>query len=232
MAELPFHLKTIEPLPGALDILRFLGTVDAYTADADDICDTLDLSDRRFSKAIRRLVTKEYVVMDGDGVYRLTEQGQGAIVEIADYDAEMGNEPLVVESASPSAKAVSRRLIMTFPRTLAANQPHNVVVGFEEASSDQTLQEEAEMVMRFSIVNGQPDTPEDAVLNLPNSQVHHQFQVTPDAFTQVRLKVEVYQLDNFSGDISVAGGMYVDVDVNAGRSDDLIAYGTDITISA
>lgn len=232
MAELPFHLKTIEPLPGALDILRYLGTLDSFTADADDICDSLDLSDRRFSKAIRRLVTKEYVVMDGDMVYRLTEQGQGAVEEIADFDAEMGNAPIVAASASTSATAISRRLIMTLPRTLAANQPHHVVIGFEEANPDQTLQEDAEMVMRFSIVNGQPDTPEDAVLKLPNSQVHHRFQVTPEAYTQIRLKVEVYQLDNYSGDISVAGGMYVDVDVDTGRSSDLIAYGTDITISA
>lgn len=96
MAELPFHLKTIEPLPGALDILRYLGTLDSFTADADDICDSLDLSDRRFSKAIRRLVTKEYVVMDGDMVYRLTEQGQGAVEEIADFDAEMGKRQLLL----------------------------------------------------------------------------------------------------------------------------------------
>ena len=56
MAELPFHLKTLEPLRGALDILRFFGVIDSPTADAEAIKDTLGLSDRAMPKAIRRLV--------------------------------------------------------------------------------------------------------------------------------------------------------------------------------
>jgi len=229
MPELPFHLKTLEPLPGALDIIRYLGTLDNATADADEICDTLDLSDRRFSKAIRRLVTKEYVVMDGDSVYRLNDQGRDAVDELAEYDEESGNAP--VQQEETESNAISRRMVMALPDKLTVNQPSNVVVGFDEASPDQTLNEETDMVMRFTIINGKPDTPEDAVLKLPNTAIHHTFQVVPDAYTQVRLKVEVYQLDNFSGDISVAGGMYVDVDVTGTPVNSIVAFGTDINVS-
>ena len=90
MAELPFHLKTLEPLKGALDILRFFGVIDSPTADADSIKDALGLSDRAMPKAIRRLVTKQYIVMEGDMVYRLTEKGHQAVEELNEYDGATG----------------------------------------------------------------------------------------------------------------------------------------------
>ena len=90
MAELPFHLKTLEPLKGALDILRFFGVIDSATADADAIKDALGLSDRALPKAIRRLVTKQYIVMEGDMMYRLTEKGQQAVEELSEYDGATG----------------------------------------------------------------------------------------------------------------------------------------------
>ncbi|HRL14494.1 MAG TPA: winged helix DNA-binding protein, partial [Aggregatilineales bacterium] len=73
--ELPFHLQTLEPLPGALDIIRFLGALDEPHADVEAICETLDMSDRRFNKAIRRLVTKGYVQMVGDMRFVIDREG-------------------------------------------------------------------------------------------------------------------------------------------------------------
>jgi Mn-dependent DtxR family transcriptional regulator len=79
-------LQTLEPLTGALDIIRYFGTLEEMTAETSEIQRSLGLSDRSFDKAIRRLVTKGYVQMDGSRVYRLTEQGQRAVEELAAYD--------------------------------------------------------------------------------------------------------------------------------------------------
>ena len=249
MAELPFHLKTIETLPGALDILRYLGEVDDHTADVDEICNTLDLTDRRFSKAIRRLVTKGYVIMDGDMVYRLSEQGEDAVGELAEFDEAEGNAPISVRISeddededdsieqndfvrTSALGAVKRRLVLAIPATFTAHQVSNVVVGFNPASADNTLNASTDMLLRFSVLNGTPQQPKELPITLSNEAAHQTIEVVPGAYTQMRLKVEVMQLDNFSGDISSVGGMYVDVDVsNLGANNaDLTAYGTDISI--
>ncbi|MDX1992096.1 MAG: winged helix DNA-binding protein [bacterium] len=226
-AELPFHLKTLEPLPGALDIIRYFGELDEPTADVDEICDALELSERGFSKAIRRLVTKGYVTMEGDMVYRLTEQGQQAAEELAEFDEATGG---VRPDTGP--KYVSRRLVMALPETLVAQQPAEVVVGFNEADLGHLMAGNADLVLRLSVLNGKPDKPEDAPLVVSNMPVHRVFQVTPGSFTQMRLKVQVFQLNPDSDDVEVSGGMYVDVNVNGSASDaHTVAYGTDVRIA-
>src|SRR5688572_21605659 len=79
--EMPFHLKTLPP--DALEILRYYGRSETNIALADDICDNTGLSDRGFGKAIRRLVTKNYLVMDGEQRYRLSDHGQRAVEDLA-----------------------------------------------------------------------------------------------------------------------------------------------------
>jgi DNA-binding MarR family transcriptional regulator len=235
MAELPFHLKTIESLPGALDIIRLLGDYDEHTADADEICNALDLSDRRFSKAIRRLVTKGYVVMDGDMVYRLSEQGEEAAGELVTYDEEAGNEPLKPDTSARSSggpKAVERHLVLALPQTLTANAATNIVVGFSEAENGNMLENPADLVLRVSVINGEPQSPDDTLVKLANSATQQAFEIVPGAFKQVRVRIEVLQLDNFSGDINRAGGMYVDVDVTPQQvANDMIAYSANVALS-
>ena len=228
--ELPFHLKTIEPLPGALDILRFFGTLEEETADADTICDTLDLSDRRFSKAIRRLVTKGYLVMDGDMIYRLTEQGQDAVEELAEYDGATGDSS-AAPAPSTSANQVTRRMILAVPNTLIAQQSANILLGFHPGDSDVST----EVVARVSVLNGEPSNPHDAIFSLGKSHAHEAVSIVPGSFDQVRIKVEVFQLGDNPGDIDAAGGMYIDVPVVAQPGSDdtnLVAYGTDIQVTA
>lgn len=230
MAELPFHLKTLEPLNGALDILRYLAQVDAPTADADEICDYLDLSDRSFSKAIRRLVTKGYVQMDGHQSYRLTEQGDSGATELAQYDAETGGglgKP-AVSNVRP-VETEERRLVVAVPDKLAVGQSNEVLLGFHDASTPSG--NSAEIVARVSVINGQPDSPEDLIFSLSDDAMHQTLEVTPEPYTHVRLRVEVFQLGANPGDIFEAGGMYVDVPVSANGSDNLSAYGTDIRIT-
>ena len=75
MAELSNDLKKIETVQGAFEILKYLYAKDNNAADGDDIMDDLELSTRRFDKAKRRLVTRNYIQMRSDYIYELTRKG-------------------------------------------------------------------------------------------------------------------------------------------------------------
>jgi len=129
--ELPFHLKTLPP--EALDVIRYFTSAgDTETADIDSICEGTGLSERGFSKAIKRLVTKGYAQMESGRVYRLTTQGISAAQELAEYDE---NAPEEVDSGS-AYETYSRRLLLAVPRSLVANQSTNVYVGFDESDDE------------------------------------------------------------------------------------------------
>lgn len=224
--ELPFHLKTLEPLPGALDILRYIGSLDGGSADADQICQALDMSERRFSKAIRRLVTKDYLSMEGGMVYRLTNLGERAVQELRDYDRATGGGKKA--SAPRKMDVVSlRRLVVAVPRSIAPNSDSHVVVGFHPGSLGSLSS--ADVVVRVSATDGQPANPEDLLFALTESHAQQTLPVRTTS-SALRLRFEVYQLGEL-GDIQPIGGMRVDVPV--GKSDNgFIAYGTDVKIAA
>jgi len=226
MQELPYQLQALEPLAGALDIIRYLGGISAPRADVDEICDALDMSDRRFNKAIRRLVTRGYVQMSGDMVYTLTSAGREAAATLAEYDRTHPRR----EVADDSVNQITRRVVVAVPRYMAAQQANTVVVGIEGANGDNALATETEMVVRLACINGDPFTPEDAILALGNDAVQHAFTVTPDAFDKMRLRVQVYQLGPNPDDINVAGGLYVDADVARAASSGYVAYGSDLSL--
>lgn len=229
--ELSYQLQTLEPLTGALDIIRYFGAHEGLTADADEIQESVGLSDRSFGKAIKRLVTKGYIQMDGNRIYRLTEQGQRAVEELREYDAAT---PAGERSASSTAESeqLMRRLVMALPRRVTAGQPTHVLVGVNPATYGETLDQPVDMLLRLSVINGDLNTSADVSLELANDAVQSAYQVTPGAYTQMRLRLEAFQMDPYSGDITSTGGMYVDVDVTAEDSPaELTAYGTDISIT-
>jgi DNA-binding MarR family transcriptional regulator len=230
--ELPYHLTTLAPLSGALDILRYLGSISAPNADSDEICDALDLTDRTFGKAIRRLVTKGYVAMDGELIYRLSNQGREAVEILREYDAA---NPQAPASTRRDASVVTRRLVVAMPPTLVAGEPGTLAVGLDGATDEETgvLYSPADMVVRVSVVNGDPAKPQEAVLKLSNYPVKHAFSITPGAYQQMRVRVQVFQLGPNPDDINVAGGLYVDAGVTrqaAAATAAPIAYGSDIQI--
>ncbi len=228
--ELSYQLQTLEPLTGAFDIIRYFGKQEGLTADASAIQDSLGLSDRSFDKAIRRLVTKGYVQMDGSRVYRLTEQGQRAVEELAAYD-QAG--PSADKAAVSTVQGVTRRAVMALPRTLIAGRETNVLVGLHTASDGETLSKPADMLLRLSVINGEPSASQDRSVEVADDAVTEVFTVTPGRYTKMRVRLEVFQLDPYSGDITVAGGMYVDADVvgGGGAPGEMVAYGTDVTIT-
>ncbi|MBI5666751.1 MAG: hypothetical protein HZC41_01980 [Chloroflexi bacterium] len=229
--ELPFHLRALPP--EALDVLRFFSRLEEPIAHATYIMDELGLSERAFGKVVRRLVTKGYLQMGGDQIYRLTDFGYSSVEELAAYDEETPPEPLDDSQPMIALRQIFRRLVLVTPRPLVTAMPTPVQVGFNRAA--EAFPQPVEMVVRLSLVHGDSTRPQECSFNLTDEPAFHTFQVTPGRYTQMRLRLQVYQLGDNPDDIAVAGGMYVDVPVVAsappGRTD-LAAYGADIRVTA
>ncbi len=227
--ELPFHLRALPP--EALDVLRFFGTLSDPMAFSDEIMEGVGLSERMFGKVIRRLVTKGYLTMSGDQAYRLSDEGQESVETLREYDA-------AAPASSGSSKRgpnkkVTRRMVMVVPRTFRAGETAVVMLGFSPAAAGQSLGQTAEMVVRLTLINAQPQRPQEVVFHLSDSAGQQTLSIVPDAINKLRLKAQVFQLGPNPDDILVAGGMYVDATVlPAGTPPDGdAAYGTNVTLA-
>lgn len=222
--DLPYHLKTLPA--NALDVIRFLGQCEGGTADKVTIQEAADLSEIGFGKVIRRLVTKGYVVMDGNQIYRLTDTGHNSVEELAAYDAAGGDD----EPDDDDEALVQRRLVLVVPRQMAAGVPTPAVVGLSAGAAFDSL---AHLIVRLSVINGEPAQPEDLSFPVGAGHVSQTVEITPGRYTRVRVRLEGYQLGDNPGDIHVCGGMYVDLDVIPGDqpAEPLVAYGADIAIA-
>lgn len=222
--DLPSHLRALPP--SAVEVITYLNKHDMHMAGVDDICDAVGLSERGFGKAIRSLVTKGYVVMDGDQIYRLTDQGGAVAEEIAEYFGDDEAE----EDAEARVEQFTRRMVLVMPRRLVAKQPTPVIVGFHPLAQPASL---PVVVARLSMINGEPTTPQEAAFELTDEAAQQDFLITPDAYAQARVRVEVFQLGENPDDVVVAGGLYVDVEVSAdGEPGERVAYGADITFES
>lgn len=231
MAQLPFELQKLPP--AALDVLRYFANNGNAPADDYDIMDGADLTERSFSKAIKRLVTKKFAEMDGARMYTLTDKGEGLMRELAEYDRATGGgsaAPATPRTPAPppaAAQPVQRRLTVVVPEPLPAGEHAEVYVGVDRGIDSR----QTDMLLRVSFINADPENQEQQ-LTLRNGSTHTVFKVTAGDFTQVRLRVVAYQADEFSGDLHNAGGMYVDVDVTKDKNEksQLAAFGTDVTV--
>lgn len=223
MPVLSDDLKKLQTLRGAFDIIRYLGETDD-PAGAEDICDDLDMSDRRFGKAIKRLVTRSYVQMNSDYEYFLTQKGTEAADELNAFDAAGGTSDDVNDNK------IMRRLLLALPRELTAGQTADLYVGIED-DSEQLLASPADVVMRVSALNAELTGGDDEIVKLNNDKLTKSLQITPEMYTQVRVKVQVMQLAPNGEDITVCGGLYVDVNVGTDNDQNsLIAYAADIAL--
>jgi hypothetical protein len=224
--EMPFHLKTLPP--EALDVLRFYANHTEVIARADEIIAGSGLNERRFGVALRRLVTKGYLVMDGYQTYRLSDSGRRASNDLVAYEATVP-----AGSPKPGARTVTRRLVLATPRTLLAGQPTNVFVGFDEPDDEDVTEEPLNLLIRLQVVNSTPDinANKDSSLLLDNKPTRQVFEIGAGAFTKTRLRCYIYQVENEEDAPEMAGGMYVDINVaatpeHADRT--LTAYGVDV----
>lgn len=236
--ELPYHLKALPP--EALDILRYYGTIESHSAHADTIVEGAGLTDRGFGRAIRRLVTRGYLAMDGDQIYRLTEHGKRTLDELSQYgdeafeqavDDEQGLDvPLIDEG-----RYVRRRAVMALPRALLPRQATHVLVGFEAADADNQLSQPANLRLRLSVLNADDAhaAPVEKAFLLDNRSARQAFEIAAGAYTQVRVRLELLQEAADGGVFESVGGMYVDLPVltDAASADtSLTAFGVPVVI--
>jgi hypothetical protein len=222
MAQLPLHLQKLETVPSALDIIRFMNAQPKATADYDTVINGLDISERRFGRATRRLVTTGYMQMRSDYVYQLTERGRKAAEELSAFDADASG------STTQDFGRIRRRLVLALPQMLVAQQANTLQLGLP-ADPEKRFSLPADIVLRVSGVHADVTEPDNEIVQMGNDIMQQSLTVTPEAYTQARIRVEVFQLSQGGDDLHVCGGMYVDVDVVAdGDGGGLVAYGTDL----
>ena len=222
--DMPYSLQTLPP--EAIDILRYYTRLNADSAHSDSIVEGAGLTDRGFGKGIRRLVTKNYVVMSSDQVYRVTDQGRRVIAELKAFD---GDTPQ--KNAKSEARFVRRHLVLVTPRVLPASESVEIALGFEEANDEEYLNAPANMLIRLAVINGEPHRPREASFMLTNRRMQQSFEITAGRFTQARVRVEVCQYRDDGDDFDFCGGLYVDLPVSLDNSPQApAAYGVDVIL--
>lgn len=227
--DMPYHLKTLPP--EALDILRYFGSLNALSALADDIVEGSGLSNKGFGKAIRRLVTNGTLTMDASQVYRVTDRGQKLIDDLLAYDQSQAGQP---QDAAPRLvpRFVKRRLVVALPRKLLAGQATSLFVGIDDASDDNLLHDSAHMLLRIEVLNGDSQPAESSFL-LANRSLRLVVEAAAHRARMARVRVQVFQLSDDTGEYESCGGLYVDVPIatdSASADSSLVAYGADIMV--
>jgi hypothetical protein len=220
---LPVYLQQLEPLTGALDIIRYLNR--SGVSDGITVADDLTLSDRSFDKAKRRLVTNGYIAARSDGILELTQKGMNAARELIAYDASG-------PSNTRGASKVQRKVLVALPRALSPNTPTPLYLGVDADSSGR-MQNETDLVFRLSALNATLDVKGDQIVRVDGGAARHTVQLTAQEYDQVRVRVEVFQLSEDGEDIQGCGGLYVDVDVQPGAAaNGYVAYGAVLEFDA
>ncbi len=193
---LPFELTTL-PRYG-LEIIGYLYACDNYAAEDMQIIDALGISERGFGKALRRLVTKEYVEMQYGGPYALTEKGVEAAEAIAAHQDEeiheAAAEPQGYDASLAVTMSISRRLIAIFPRTYVAGQPGYFFLKVDAPGPQDDLSPAAaDLTVRLQ--NACLVEPAQRDLNVPPDEASAavRFAITPPAAGQYRTSIEVFQ---------------------------------------
>lgn len=212
MAEMPIELRKLQPVRGALDILRYLSNLPDMAADSEDIVDDLGLSDRSFGKATRRLVTNGYIAMRSDYVYELTQKGEETANTLKEVEGDA--------SAAANDGSVQRDVVIALPRNLVAGQTAPMKIGFAPLAGFKS----SDVVLRLqSIYANVGDF--DEMQNLADGSLIIETTIAPQTYDQARLKLEVFQMSAGGDDLNAAGGMYVDVVVlPEGDMGEMIAY--------
>jgi predicted transcriptional regulator len=216
MAELPIDLRKLEPVGSAFDILTYLHDSEDHAADGDVIMEDLDISSRRFDKAKRRLVTTGYIQMRTDGIYELTRKGLESAEILANYEGK----------GDGGAAGVQRQVLIVLPRNLVYGQSSPLQIAI--APSDE-FQGQADLILRVQATYAKLGDI-DEMVKLGGDKFVLDTTITPEAYDQARVKLELYQLDSSGEDLTACGGLYVDITVlPSGKTGEMIAYSADAT---
>lgn len=195
---LPFELTTFPK--GAVEIIRYLALQDSYAAFDDDIMDATGLSDRAYGKAIRRLVTKEYIELQYEGSYALTEIGVEAAEAVAahdeetQYEAAMDDDDFVVEEEFIEIVETLRNVLVVYPRTLGAGQPAYLFLRVVDTPGD-ALPVPVDVVfeLRGGDVQVMPEQ-SDTAISETGAAAPVRFEVTPGAAGRYPVTITALQV--------------------------------------
>jgi len=214
---LPFELTTLPRY--ALEIIQYLSQQDSYAAYEGDIIDALDISERGYGKAMRRLVTREYVEMQLDGSYALTQQGIEAAEAVEAHNAEAMHDAAPDSAADEeeldeSGITVARRLIVVYPRRFGAGQPGYFFLRVDAPDLDGELAPSAiELSFRLSL-NWKVDPDQrDVTVPADEASAAVRFTLTPPAPGLAQATVEVFQVTQL--DLIEVGIFQVDLNAES-----------------
>lgn len=209
MPTLPVDLQKLPPQ--ALDVIRYLGRVEAG-AWVDDILKGTGLTERGFGKAIRRLVTRYYADMPEQGFYRLTTKGQQAAQDIRDFDGE--DAPVAPGPAAAALLTHPRQLAVVCPKELVAQSETVIQVGCSgPPEAAPSLNQPGRLILRLSAPGCDVD-PVERPLEVATSEAAGPalFRLHPRQTGTVRVKVEAFQLVA-QDEIVPVGGLFFDLSI-------------------
>jgi hypothetical protein len=206
---LPFNLQK---LPSeALDTLRYMGKI-ARPVQPEDIEGGANLSYRLVGKAIRRLINVDYIQIDiSNGSYQLTTDGNLAVKQLAEYDAQTGGNSSA--KAAP-AMVAARRLTVVIPRGFVMGQANDLFFGVNAPTNSTLLPDTAHIELKVSAV-GATLSADTVSLAIPPDKAAQPsvVKVTPQSSGKgVRVRVDAFQSFEFDS-MEPLGGMYFDVQV-------------------
>jgi len=218
MASLSADLQKLPPQ--ALELLRYLGRNQVDSGDENALAIGADMTRRSIGKAIRRLVTNNYMFMDDARVYFLTQKGKQAIADLATYDAASP------QPAQTGPATIAYDLCAVIPGQLTPKQPNECQIGLSPDNSE-AVEKDTQILLRFHVTGGQIAT-RNAVLDLSSStsMPFTSVKITPQT-DEVRVRVEAFRMMGMDA-LEEAGGMYFDV--TTGADNQPVAFHTPVDI--
>jgi predicted transcriptional regulator len=219
--ELPPELARM--LPGSLAVLRYLGSEQIEGADSDTLAEGAGMSSRGVMKAIRALVTQGFLQMDANYVYYLTDKGNKAIVDLADYDATQPADANDAASDDDSPE-VESELIAVLPDPIGAQQTTSLQIGLAQIPD---VNSASQLVLRLSATAG-TISPQEISLDLKPGQAPPSAEAVfrpSGQVGQIRFRIEAVQILSMD-DVHPAGGMFLDARLDQAQGDLQAWYGS------
>ena len=232
---LPSDLQRL--LPQALDVLRFLDAQPGQGASMSAMLAATGLSERALGRAIRRLVTQQYVNMPAHAFYALTAAGRQAARDLRLRAEEPAVDPAAaVTIRSDDLTALldhtvpaslgrlgdntplagehrhARRLTVLRPPELVLQRVTTLKVGLDAAApGEPALRIPGRVVLRLTATECLVDPRDRPLAMTAVAAGPVRFSVTPRRAGSHHLTFEVFQL-LAPDDLRRIGGMYCDLD--------------------
>lgn len=191
---LPFELTTFPK--AAHEILIYLAQQQNGAFD-EEMKEALGLSERSFRKAIRRLVTKEYVEMQFNGPYMLTrrgERGAAALLEAGEDAPSAETPPGSDQDPENGARAFTRRLLVVYPRTVPASRPAYLFVRVDAPPGEPDSVRPVDIAFRVQSQCAVDPDQREATIPPDNAAPAARFAITAPDAGKFPVTVEAYQI--------------------------------------